>query len=169
MLEVLGAFGTGVFLAIFRLYVSPYALMAVYSFFMLGSQVLMFFIAYSSICDMVAFMVAGFVSGGFFTLMGIIANEEFGAKSYAKVLGFFMTGASLGIFIYDYLVFDVMYSKYTSDSGLGRSYGKWNMYIFIVSTFSCGLAFLMSLFTYLATRGRDADKMKDKIKDFINF
>ena len=115
----------------------------------------MFFVNVSSICDLVAFCIAGYVSGGFFTLIGVIANEEYGPKSYSKTLGFFMTGASIGIFLFDYVVFDIMYGHYTGDSSAVRSYGKWNMYIFLVCTASSALALLFSFITYMATRGRD--------------
>ncbi len=46
--EVIGCFTTGVFLSLYRLYVSPYALFAFYAFMFTASQVLMFFISVSS-------------------------------------------------------------------------------------------------------------------------
>ena len=70
----------------------------------------MFFISVSSLALSLAVIIVGFVSGGTFTLMGIIAHEDYGPKYIAKILGIFMTGAAVGILIFDEVVFDIMYN-----------------------------------------------------------
>lgn len=76
------------------------------TFFLLASQFLMFFIDMSSFALMVAVMIVAFVSGSSFVLAGQIAHEDYGSKHYTKILGIFMTGAAVGILIFDELVFD---------------------------------------------------------------
>jgi hypothetical protein len=57
----------------------------------------------------ISMIIIAFTQGGSFTLAGIIAHEDYGSKYYNKILGIFMTGAAIGILIYDELVFDQMY------------------------------------------------------------
>lgn len=104
--EVFGVFLTGVFLSLFRLYISPYALLFLYSFLLCASQVLMFFISFSTLALTLAIIIVGFTSGGAFCLIGIIAHEDYGTKNVSKILGYLMTGAAIGILIFDELVFD---------------------------------------------------------------
>jgi len=56
----------------------------------------------------------GFVSGGSFCLIGIIAHEDYGSYNVVKILGYLMTGAAFGIFIFDELVFDLLYKALAS-------------------------------------------------------
>ena len=113
-------------------------------------------------------IIVAFISGGSFTLAGIIAHEDYGSKHYNKILGIFMTGAAAGIFIYDELVFGFMYNFFASgDNNNYKAYGKWNKYIFIVSILSSAIAFVMSIGAFMRTRKNDGNK--DKISDFVNF
>ena len=114
-------------------------------------------------------VIVGFVSGGTFTLMGIIAHEDYGAKHSAKVLGTFMTAGAVGILIFEELVFDFLYGSFASESDYRgqKSYGRWNKYIFIIGVVSSAMALIMSTGAYLATRKKDGNH--DKVKHFINF
>ena len=103
--RILGCLLTGIVLATFRLYLSPFALMMIYSFFFAIAQVLMFFIQYSSLALYLAVIMVGFVQGGCFVLIGIIAHEEYGIKKYIKVVGYMLSAGALGIFIFDMLIF----------------------------------------------------------------
>jgi len=49
--------------------------------------------------------MVGFVQGGCFVLIGIIAHEEYGIKKYIKVVGYMLSAGALGIFIFDMLIF----------------------------------------------------------------
>ena len=69
----------------------------------------MFFVSVSSLALYIAVIISGFASGGTFTLMGIIAHEDYGPKYCAKIIGAFMTAAAVGILIFDELVFDLLY------------------------------------------------------------
>jgi MFS family permease len=128
----------------------------------------MFFISVSSLALYFAVIIVGFVSGGTFTLMGIIAHEDYGPKYIAKILGIFMTGAATGILLFDEVVFDLMYRSFASEHDYNnqKAYGKWNKYIFIVSLLASIMALVMSLGAYLKTRRHDGNK--DRAKDFIN-
>lgn len=75
---------------------------------------LMFLIDMVPLALFFSVVIVAFVSGGSFTLAGIIAHEDYGAKHYNKILGIFMTGAAAGIFIFDELVFGLMYSFFSS-------------------------------------------------------
>jgi hypothetical protein len=68
--EIIGAFITGVFLSLFRIYVSPYALLMINAFFLVASQILMFFIDVSGLALLLAVMIVAFVSGSSFVLAG---------------------------------------------------------------------------------------------------
>lgn len=75
----------------------------------------MFFISVSALALYIAVIIVGFISGGTFTLMGIIAHEDYGTKNVPKILGVFMTGAAVGIFIFDELIFDLMYRAFATE------------------------------------------------------
>ena len=167
--EIIGAFTTGVFLSLFRIYVSPYALLMINAFFLVASQILMFFIDVSSLALLLAVIIVAFVSGSSFVLAGQIAHEDYGTKHYSKILGIFLTGAAAGIFIFEELVFDQMYYWFSSQESNQnyRVYGKWNQHIFLVSVLSSALAFIMAIGAYLKTRKSDGNK--DKVSDFVNF
>ena len=75
----------------------------------------MFFISVSGLALYIAVIIVGFISGGTFTLMGIIAHEDYGSKHLAKALGLFMTAAAVGILIFDELVFDFMYNSFATE------------------------------------------------------
>ena len=102
----------------FRLYVSPYALFAFYSLLLLASQVLMFFVSVSSLAQFLAIIIVGFTSGGSFCLIGIIAHEDYGTKHVSKILGYLMTGAAIGILVFDELLFDILYNMFASQSNV---------------------------------------------------
>ncbi len=168
IVEMIGAFTTAMFLQFFRIHISPYALLLAFSFFLICSQLLMFFISVSSIILYIAVLMVSFLSGGTFTLMGVIAHEDYGVQHCSKILGLYMTGAAIGIFIFDILVFDQMYEMFASETDFKyqNTYGKWNKYIFLVSLLSSGAAFIMSLGAFLQTRKGDGNK--DKVSNFIN-
>lgn len=167
----MGCFSTGMFLSFFRLYCSPYSLFLVLSFFLAASQVLMFFISLSSLAMYLALGICGFVQGGSFTLIAVISHEDYGSKHVSKILGFLLTGGALGIFIFDELVFDQVYGMFASSSDTQssslKSYGKWNMYIFIIALLSSFVCFIMCLGNYLTQRNKDSKK--DKVAQFVNF
>jgi MFS family permease len=75
----------------------------------------MFFVNMSSFSLYIAVIIVGFVSGGTFTLMGIIAHEEHGHKHVGKILGIFMTAGAVGIIFFDEVVFDLLYHAMASD------------------------------------------------------
>jgi MFS family permease len=166
--EIIGAFTTGVFLSFFRVHVSPYFLYTFYALLLLGSQVLMFFISVSTLALYVAMMIVGFVEGGTFVLAGIIAHEDYGSKKYAKILGIFMTGAALGIFLFEKVIFDWIYSATASSSDISSlgTYGKWNKYIFLICLLSSVLALIMAAGSYMWTKKNDK---KSPIAEFVNF
>jgi len=99
---------------LFRIYISPYALLMVNAFFLVASQILMFFIDVSSLALLLSVMIVAFVSGSSFVLAGQIAHEDYGSKHYNKILGIFMTGAAVGILIFEELVFDQLYYWFSS-------------------------------------------------------
>ena len=167
MYEVLGAFTTGLFLSFFRIHISTYALFMVFNFFLVTSQVLMFFIDTIPLSNFIAVVMVAFISGGSFTLAGIIAHEDYGAKHYNKILGVFMTGAAVGILIFDQLVFGLFFNMFSDGTNNYKSYGKWNKYIFIVCILSSVISLIMSVGAFLKTRKHDGNK--DKISDFVNF
>jgi heme/copper-type cytochrome/quinol oxidase subunit 3 len=80
-----------------------------------------------------------------------------------------MTGAAVGILVFEELVFDQLYHFFQSQESNQnyRAYGKWNKYIFLISVLSSAMAFIMSLGAYLKTRKNDGNK--DKVSDFVNF
>jgi MFS family permease len=102
-------------------------------------------------------IIVAFSEGGLFVLAGIIAHEDYGSKKYTKILGIFMTGAAVGILIFEKLVFDYLYNMMATyeDNQNYASYGKWNKYIFMVTVLSSFLAFIMSLGAFLRTRKND--------------
>lgn len=167
--EILGAFVTGVFLSLFRIYVSPYAILMFNTFLLVASQILMYFIDLSSLALFIAVVIVAFVSGSTFTLAGQVAHEDYGSKHYNKILGIFMTGAAFGILIFDELVFDQFYYWFSSheEAQNYKVYGKWNKYIFIVSILSSSMAFIMAIGSYVKTRKNDGNK--DKVSEFVNF
>ena len=59
-------------------------------------------------------IIVGFVSGGCFCLIGIIAQENYGTKRIAKVIGYLMTGAAVGIFVFEMVIFEILYSQFAS-------------------------------------------------------
>ena len=138
-------------------------------FFLLASQILMFFIDVSNLALLLSVMIVAFVSGSSFVLAGQIAHEDYGGKHFNKILGFFMTGAAVGILVFEELVFDQMYSWFSSQEQNQnyRVYGKWNKYIFLVSVLASTMALVMSFGAYLKTRKNDGNK--DKVSDFVNF
>jgi MFS family permease len=165
---VIGAFVTGIFLSFFRLYISPYGLFMLFNFFLVASQVLMFFIDTIPLANYIAVIIVAVVSGGSFTLAGIISHEDYGSKHYNKILGIFMTGAAGGILLFDQLVFGLFF-KILNDTNNSsyKGYGKWNKYIFIICVLSSVISFIMSIGAFTRTRKRDGNK--DKISDFVNF
>ena len=139
------------------------------AFFLIASQILMFFIDVSGLALLLAVMIVAFVSGSSFVLAGQIAHEDYGSKHFNKILGIFMTGAAVGILVFEELVFDQLYHFFTTQESNQnyRAYGKWNKYIFLISVLSSVMAFIMSLGAYLKTRKNDGNK--DKVSDFVNF
>ena len=166
--EVLGSFATGVFLSLFRVYVSPYLLLALFSLVFLTANILMFFISVSTLALYLAVCLIAFVEGGCFVLAGIIAHEDYGSKKYSRILGIFLTGGALGIFIFQKLVFDYLYRFLTASEDNFRAYGKWNKYIFIVCVLSSAMAFIMAVGAFLRTKKQDKGKATN-IAEFVNF
>jgi hypothetical protein len=74
----------------------------------------MFFVSLSTLASLLAVIIVGFVSGGCFTLIGIIAHEDYGTKWVSKIIGYLMTGAAFGILIFDKLLFDLLYRAFAS-------------------------------------------------------
>jgi len=139
-----------------------------YAFLVVASQILMFFIGVSSLALYLAVIIVGFCEGGLFVLAGIIAHEDYGSKKYNRILGIFMTGAAIGILVFEKIVFDWMYSAF-SDSSTTTSmstYGKWNKYIFIVGLLSSVAALVMSIGAF--SRIKKTEK-EGSIGDFVNF
>lgn len=158
LLEVFGCFGTAIFLYLFRLYISPYAVLTCMSFLLLTSQILMFFISLSTLALFNAVCIAGFVQGGSFVLIGIISHESYGTPNVAKILGFFMTAGAIGILIFDELILDQFYSFFASSSDFSnqKSYGKWNKHIFIIAVLSSVVALITATGSYMKTRQKDS-------------
>ncbi len=127
----------------------------------------MFFVSLSSLALTLAIIIVGFVSGGTFCLVGIITHEDYGTRNVSKILGYLMTGAAIGILIFDELIFDQMYHAFTSNTDQKQAYGRWNRYIFIVAVFSSTCALMMSSGAYIYTRRYDGNK--DKVSEFINY
>lgn len=61
----------------------------------------MFFVSLIPLASLLATIIVGFISGGSFTLVGVIAHEDYGTKNVAKILGTIMTGAAGAILVYD--------------------------------------------------------------------
>ena len=80
-----------------------------------------------------------------------------------------MTGAAFGILIFDEFLFDMVYGMFASQSNVQnqKSYGKWNLYIFIACVLSSAAALIMSTGAYMITRRHDGNK--DKVAEFVNF
>ena len=169
LFEVLGAFASGVFLSLFRIYVSTYGLFMFYCFALFVSQFLLFFIELTSFALFASTLIAGFATGGSFMIAGQIAIEDYGAKHFSKMLGIFFTAAGVGMLLFDEVMFQYMYYWYNlSDPDQGRNYyGRWNKYIFLITILSSGLGFAMSIGAYVKTRKNDGNK--DKIASFVNF
>jgi len=55
-------------------------------------------------------IIVGFASGGSFCLIGIISQEDYGTKHMSRIIGYLMTGAAVGILIFDELIFDLLYN-----------------------------------------------------------
>jgi hypothetical protein len=112
--EVVGAFLTGAFLSVFRINVSPQGLTIFNSVLLLVSQILMYFINIIPLAMMITVILVGFASGSTFTLMGVIAHEEYGLGNINRILAILMTSAAIGIFVFDELIFDWMYESFAS-------------------------------------------------------
>lgn len=169
MFEVFGSFTTSVFLSLFRLYVSPHALLTFVAFLLLVSQVLMFFISLSTLALYLAIVMVGFVQGSSYVLVGIITHENYGTKNVARILGTIMTAGAIGILIFDELILDRFYNVFASENDYNnqKSYGKWNKYIFIIAVLSSVIAFITAMGSYLKTRHKESEH--DKVKGVINF
>jgi len=74
----------------------------------------MFFISLSSTALGLSTVIVALVSGGAFTLMGVIAHEEYGNRNVAKMLVIFMTVGAIGIFIYEVIIFNHIYAHMAS-------------------------------------------------------
>lgn len=156
---LVGSFGTGVFLTLFRLYFSPSLLLAMFCFLLAVSQVLMFFVNILPIAHWLAMFLTALAYGSSFSLMGIIAHESYGIESFSKILGSFMTAGAVGLFIYEQLIFISFYSFFAGRSdGNNYSYGKWNIFIFIIGVASGVLALAASFGVYLKNRKSDGGK-----------
>jgi hypothetical protein len=133
------------------------------------SQILMFFVSVSSIALFLSVVIVAFISGSSFVLAGQVAHEDYGDKHFNKILGIFMTGGAVGFLIFDKIIFDQMYSWFSSSDNVSgyRSYGKWSNSIFLVTIISSAVAFMMALGGYLKTRKSDGNK--DKVADFVKF
>ena len=70
----------------------------------------MFFASATTMAMSLAVIIVAFAEGGVFVLAGIIAHEDYGSKKYTKILGIFMTGAAIGILVFEKLVFDYLYN-----------------------------------------------------------
>jgi len=168
ILEVCGSFVTGVFLSLFRIYVSPYALLMVNAFLLVASQVLMFFISVFGLAQFVATIIVGFNSGSTLVCLAAIAHESYGKKYLNVVLGYMLTGVAVGFFLFDVLIFDQLYGFFATEADVKyqKSYGKWNKYIFLVSLLASIIALLMSIGGYLKTR--KSDKNEDAFREFYD-
>lgn len=166
--EVVGAFLTGAFLSVFRINASPQALTIVNSFLLVASQILMFFISYSSAALMLANVLVGFLSGSTFTIMGVIAHEEYGIGNISRILAMLMTASAVGILVFEEFVFDWMYAFFATqnDRAYMKDYGKWNKQIFLITLVSSGFALLFSIFNFRLTKGKDGNK--DKVSELMN-
>eukprot|EP00349_Pseudokeronopsis_sp_Brazil_P008299 CAMPEP_0202970672 /NCGR_PEP_ID=MMETSP1396-20130829/19212_1 /ASSEMBLY_ACC=CAM_ASM_000872 /TAXON_ID= /ORGANISM="Pseudokeronopsis sp., Strain Brazil" /LENGTH=116 /DNA_ID=CAMNT_0049699345 /DNA_START=1194 /DNA_END=1544 /DNA_ORIENTATION=+ len=114
-------------------------------------------------------ILVGFVSGGSFCLIGIMAHEDYGSKHLSKIIGYLMTGAAVGILIFEVLILDVLYPHFATGSMTNesmKSYGKWNFYIFLTCLISAVSAVMMSFGAYLKTRKTDGNM--DKAAEFVN-
>eukprot|EP00347_Sterkiella_histriomuscorum_P000271 403376522 len=167
--EIVGSFTTGVILSLFRIHVSPYALLLMNTVLLIASQVLMFFVNISSAALFISVVLVAFISGSSFVLAGQVAHEDYGEKHFGKILGIFMTAGAFGLLIFDQLIFDQLYYWFSTQDGVSsyKSYGKWSNAIFMVTIVSSGLAFIMALGAYLKTRKSDGNK--DKIAEFVKF
>ena len=67
----------------------------------------------------VAMILIGFVSGGCFCLIGVISQEDHGTKHMSKILGYLMTGAAVGILLYEIVIFDILYDLYFASTYAG--------------------------------------------------
>jgi len=168
-LEVVGAFMTGAFLAFFRINVSPQALTIINSFLLVCSQVLMLFVAVSGPALFIAVILTGFVSGSTFTIMGVVAHEEYGPGNVTKILAILMTSAAAGILLFEEVIFSWMYAFFANEADRQyiKSYGKWNNQIFLMTLLASGLAFFFSCLNFRITNRKDGNA--DKVSELMNF
>lgn len=174
-IEVVGAVFTGLFLNFFRTSISPYAFMTFNSFLLVVSQVLMYFVNRNFLLGvMIATGTVGFVSGSTFTLMGVIAHEEYGLANINRILAVLLSFAAAGILLFQEFVFDFIYESYRDQADLWaqRDYGKWNTHIFLTTLIAAGVSFGFSLGAYLRTKDSDGNSDKlagaaGKVGDFV--
>lgn len=167
-LEVVGAFLTGAFLSFFRINFSPQALTIVNSLLLVCSQVLMLFVSVSGPALFLAVILVGFVSGSTFTIMGVVAHEEYGLGNVTKILAMLMTASAVGIFIFEEVIFSWMYDFFANETDRQyiKSYGKWNNQIFLMTLIASGLAFFFSILNFRLTNKKDGNA--DKVSELMN-
>ncbi len=100
--------------------------------------------------------------------MGVIAHEDFGLSHLTKILASFMTAAAIGILIFDFVVFDMLYKSFSdaNDISAQTSYGRWNIYIFGITLMSSIASFMFSSGAYMKMREKDKGGV-DKIAEMI--
>lgn len=161
--ELVGSFATGVFLAIFRIYVSPYGCMMFNAFLVVVSQILLLFFDVTNNVYFWSYLMIAFASGSSYVLAGQVAHEDYGDKHFGKILGVFLTGAAVALLIFEKFVFDYMYSYLKPANGWNSTI-KQITFVHIVAGV---IAFLFALVGYIKTR--KADGNKDKIAEFVKF
>lgn len=88
-------------MSLFRIHISPYALLVVNTILLVASQILMFFVNVSSAVLFISVVIVAFISGSSFVLAGQVAHEDYGEKHFGKILGIFMTAGAFGLLIFD--------------------------------------------------------------------
>ena len=161
--ELVGAFATGVFLAIFRIYVSPYACLMFNAFLVIVSQILILFFDVTNNVYFWSYMFVSFASGSSYVLAGQVAHEDYGDKHFGKILGIFLTGAAVALLIFEKIIFDYLYAYLKPSNGWNNTVKQ----ITFVHIIAGVVAFVFALVSYVKTRKTDGNK--DKIAEFVKF
>lgn len=129
----------------------------------------MLFVAVSGPALFIAVILTGFVSGSTFTIMGVVAHEEYGPGNVTKILAILMTSAAAGILLFEEVIFSWMYAFFANEADRQyiKSYGKWNNQIFLMTLLASGLAFFFSCLNFRITNRKDGNA--DKVSELMNF
>ena len=159
--EVIGAFGIGLVLTLFRGTFRPSLMVLICTIVGCAGQIgMMYPDAMGFDAMQMAVQCSAFAEGGTLVALASLVHEEYGTENFGTLYGTFLSFGAVGLFALDEIFFPNVISWYGEEvpknSQSFTSYGQWNKFVFSILAGSYFVCVLLALISHISIKSREA-------------